>query len=150
MNVDEKAKIVIESDLCLTVRIFVLINVSSHYWSPFHANDCVLSRKDWTAKGVIRRNCWKGRCTSSGFAQSISCLFSTTSLHSGLDTCFYTKFALTETCLASERKAARTHLLHPHYQSSKTDLTPYRQNVGVKDVLEWRGKRFEDVPNPLF
>ena len=35
---------------------------------------------------VIRRNCWKGRCTSSGFAQSISCL------HSGLDTCFHKKF----------------------------------------------------------
>ena len=45
-----------------------------------------------------KKNCWKGRCTSPGFAQSISCfircLFSTTSSwHGGLDTCFHTKFA---------------------------------------------------------
>ena len=46
MNVDAKAKIVIESDLCLNVRTFVLINVSSHYWSPFHANDCAFFRKE--------------------------------------------------------------------------------------------------------
>ena len=46
--------------------------------------------------GAIRRNCWKGRCTSSGFARSISCLcclFSTTRLHRSLDTCFHTKFS---------------------------------------------------------
>ena len=38
----------------------------------------------------MKRNCWKVRCTSSGFARSISCfccLFSTKSLHSGLHTC---------------------------------------------------------------
>ena len=38
----------------------------------------------------MKRNCWKVRCTSSGFARSISCFccsFSTKSLHSGLDTC---------------------------------------------------------------
>ena len=34
-------KIVIESGLCANVRIFALMNVSSHYWSPFDANDCV-------------------------------------------------------------------------------------------------------------
>ena len=33
------------------------------------------------------------RCISSGFARSISCLFSTTSLYRSLDTCFHTKFA---------------------------------------------------------
>ena len=39
---------------------------------------------------VMKGNCWKVRCTSSGFALSISCfccLFSTKDLHSGLDTC---------------------------------------------------------------
>ena len=41
--VDYNAKIVIESDLCANVRIFGLTNVSSHYWSPFHANDCLFS-----------------------------------------------------------------------------------------------------------
>ena len=40
----KNAKIVIESDLCANVRIFALMNVSSHYWSPFHSNDCVFSR----------------------------------------------------------------------------------------------------------
>ena len=38
----------------------------------------------------MKRNCWKVRCTSSGFARSMSCfcyLFSTKSLHSSLDTC---------------------------------------------------------------
>ena len=39
-------KIVIESDLWANVRIFALMNVSSHYWSPFHANDCVFSRNE--------------------------------------------------------------------------------------------------------
>ena len=39
-------KIVIESDLCANVRIFALMNVSSHYRSPFHANDCVFSRNE--------------------------------------------------------------------------------------------------------
>ena len=39
-------QIVIESDLCPNVRIFVLINVSSHNWSPFHENDCVFSRNE--------------------------------------------------------------------------------------------------------
>ena len=42
----KKAKIVIESDLCPNVRIFALMNVSSHYWSSFHANDCVYSRNE--------------------------------------------------------------------------------------------------------
>ena len=31
---------------CANVRIFALMNVSSHYWSPFHANDCVFSRNE--------------------------------------------------------------------------------------------------------
>ena len=34
---------VIESDLCANVRMYALMNVSSHYWWPFHANDCVFS-----------------------------------------------------------------------------------------------------------
>ena len=29
--------------LCADVRIFALMNLSSHYWSPFHANDWVFS-----------------------------------------------------------------------------------------------------------
>ena len=33
------------------------------------------------------------RCIQSGFARSISCLFSTTSIHRSLETCFHTKFA---------------------------------------------------------
>ena len=56
--------------------------------------------KFWLKCRRINRNgnCCKGvRCTSSsGFAQSISCLrclFSTTSLHSGSDACFHRKFA---------------------------------------------------------
>ena len=44
--VGQNAKIVIESDLCANVRIFVLMNVCFHYWSPFHANDCVFSRNE--------------------------------------------------------------------------------------------------------
>ena len=40
------AKIVIESDLCANVRIFALMNISSHYWSLFYANDCVFSRNE--------------------------------------------------------------------------------------------------------
>ena len=45
LNVDYNAKIVIESDLCASVCIFVLMNVhvSSDYWSPFHGNDYVFS-----------------------------------------------------------------------------------------------------------
>ena len=38
----------------------------------------------------MKGNCWKVRCTSPGFARSISCfccLFSTKRLHSSLDTC---------------------------------------------------------------
>ena len=46
LNVDENAKIVIESDLCPNVRIFAPMNVSSHYWSPFHASDCVFPRNE--------------------------------------------------------------------------------------------------------
>ena len=34
------------TDLCAYVCIFALMNVSSHYWSPFHANDCVFSRNE--------------------------------------------------------------------------------------------------------
>ena len=45
LNVDENAKIVIESDLCANVCIFALMNVFSQNWSPFHANECVFSRK---------------------------------------------------------------------------------------------------------
>ena len=46
LNVDQNAKIVIESDLCANVRIFALMNVSSDYWSPFHASDSVFSRNE--------------------------------------------------------------------------------------------------------
>ena len=46
LNVDENAKILRESDLCANVRFFALINVSSHNWSLFHANDCVFSRNE--------------------------------------------------------------------------------------------------------
>ena len=40
------AKIVTESDLRANVLIFALMNVSSHYWSPFHPNECVFSRNE--------------------------------------------------------------------------------------------------------
>ena len=46
LNVDKNAKIVIESDLCSNVRFFALMNVSSRYWSPFHANESVFSRNE--------------------------------------------------------------------------------------------------------
>ena len=46
LNVDQNAKIVIESDLCANVRFFTLMNVSSPYWSRFYANDCVFSRNE--------------------------------------------------------------------------------------------------------
>ena len=46
LNVDYNAKIVTESDICANLRIFALMNVSSHYWSPFHSNDCVFSRNE--------------------------------------------------------------------------------------------------------
>ena len=46
LNVDKNAKIVIESDLRANVRFFALMNVSSRCWSPFHANECVLSRNE--------------------------------------------------------------------------------------------------------
>ena len=48
------AKIVIESDLCANFRIFALMNISSHYESLFHANDCVFSRNE-QKKGVLLR-----------------------------------------------------------------------------------------------
>ena len=46
LSVDKNAKIVIESDLCANVRIFALLNVSSHYWSPLYPSDCVFSRNE--------------------------------------------------------------------------------------------------------
>ena len=46
LNVALNAKIVIESDLCANGCIFALMNVASHYWSPFHANDYVFSRNE--------------------------------------------------------------------------------------------------------
>ena len=46
LNVDLNAKLVNESDLCANVRIFALMNVSLHYWSPFHPNDCVCSSNE--------------------------------------------------------------------------------------------------------
>ena len=42
LNVDSNAKIVIESDICGNVCLFVLMTVSSHYWSPFQAVYCNL------------------------------------------------------------------------------------------------------------
>ena len=44
LNVDENAKIVIESELRSNVRFLAPMNVSSRYWSPFHRNECVFSR----------------------------------------------------------------------------------------------------------
>ena len=46
LNVDQNAKIVIESDLCANVRFFALINVSSRCWSTILANECVFSRNE--------------------------------------------------------------------------------------------------------
>ena len=43
LNVDLNAKIVIESDSCVNVCFFALMNVSSHCWSPFRANEWVFS-----------------------------------------------------------------------------------------------------------
>ena len=45
-NVDKNAKIVIESDLCSNVCFFAIMNVSSRYWSPFHATESVFSRNE--------------------------------------------------------------------------------------------------------
>ena len=64
---------------------------------------------------VIRRNCCKGvRCTSSsGFAQSISCLrclFSTTSVHSGSDACFHRKFAFSGTRTCKQWKSSLQYI----------------------------------------
>ena len=44
LNVDSNANIVIESYLCGNVRGFFanFMNVSSHYWLPFDANDYIL------------------------------------------------------------------------------------------------------------
>ena len=65
LNVDQNAKIVIESDLRANVRIFALINVSSHYWSPFHANDCAFSRNEQQKEyKVITPNCKYARTPS--------------------------------------------------------------------------------------
>ena len=46
LNVDLKAKIVIESELRVNVRLLALKNVSLRYWSPFHENECVFSRNE--------------------------------------------------------------------------------------------------------
>ena len=46
LNVYLNANIVIESDLCANVLIFALMNVSLHYWSPFHESDGVFSRNE--------------------------------------------------------------------------------------------------------
>ena len=43
LNVDENAKIPIESDGQTSV-FFSQMNVSLHHWSPFYLNDCVFSR----------------------------------------------------------------------------------------------------------
>ena len=51
LNVDENAKILIESDSCANVRFFGRMNVSSHRWSPFHPYFLVI-----TAKGVFILN----------------------------------------------------------------------------------------------
>ena len=36
-------KLMVESELCANARFLVLMNVSSLYWSPFHANEGVFS-----------------------------------------------------------------------------------------------------------
>ena len=46
LNVDQNAKIVIESELHANASFLALMNVSSRYWSPFHANECVFSRNE--------------------------------------------------------------------------------------------------------
>ena len=51
------AKIVIESDLCANGCIFALMNVSSHYWSPFHANDYVFSRNEQQKAYIHHEDC---------------------------------------------------------------------------------------------
>lgn len=70
-------------------------------------------------KMVIRGNCWKGgKCTPSGFARSISCLcrlFSTTSLQSGLDTCFHAKFAFSGSRTCKQWKYSLQYIKDLHY-----------------------------------
>ena len=44
--VNKSAKRTRIEDLCANVHIFALMNVSSHYLSPIHANDCVFARNE--------------------------------------------------------------------------------------------------------
>ena len=60
LNVDENAKIAIESELCAKVRFFSRLNVSSHHWSPFYLNDCVFSLNK-PQKGVFNFNISGGK-----------------------------------------------------------------------------------------
>ena len=46
LNVNENAKIVIESELRANVRFLALLNAPSHYWSSIHANKRVFSRNE--------------------------------------------------------------------------------------------------------
>ena len=46
LHLIDKILFVTESDLWANVRIFALMTVSSHYWSPFHPNDFVFSRNE--------------------------------------------------------------------------------------------------------
>ena len=44
LNVNENAKIVIESELRANVRFLALMNASSRFWSSIDANECVFYR----------------------------------------------------------------------------------------------------------
>ena len=57
LNVALNAKIVIESDLCANGCIFALMNVSAHYWSPFHANDYVFSLNEQQKAYIHHEDC---------------------------------------------------------------------------------------------
>ena len=83
----------------------------------------------------MKTTCREGRCASSGFARSINCLcclFSTISLHSGLDTCFHTKFAF-----QGQEPASKENLkiydpdsddnLHHLKESQRDNEQPFRE-----------------------
>ena len=66
LNVDKNAKNVLESDLCANVRFFALMNVSSHYWSLFHSNECLFSLDEqqkvyYINRGRTYHEAWRGR-----------------------------------------------------------------------------------------
>ena len=46
LNVNKNAKFFIEPELRANVRFSTLMNASSRYWSPIHANECVFCRNE--------------------------------------------------------------------------------------------------------